>query len=1221
LTAALAQTISINESVDVASLPGTYTNFQTLNLSTTGSIGVTNTTTPTTYTAAAKQKTTYTIGGTIANSEKYDVRIGDVVYETGATGGTTASDAHAVIKAVLDAHLADTVTTSSISGSTFTIESQIAGTALPTISVTPKSTGAATFTAAATTANAVPTGPAAIKQVLSIVSAETNSVTSAAADLAAGDVIKVGVNGTWYAGVSSGTTASTAATDIAGIINVALGAPSTAPYAVAQGSTVLITAPTAGTPLPLFDVQFVDASEWNSTVAVVTANQAAATAAVSASSVSAPTGITTYNATASGVANVTGAATAKMVVSGTTVQTSGGLDVTVTGTKAVGVSGAKGAVSITTSNAGSSTAGEVISNPGTGATATYASGIYVSGGTTVGITQTGATITDGVAGTIRSGAIVVGVNPTAALVNGSATASSGTFTGAGMSAGSTYYNTVGGIANDPTGDVTITTSKTYTTAAGKSAIAYGTGAASVYTNGGSTVSITGAGSGSSRVITVTDVNTTFLASSATDTTGAAGTSKLATVNLTGIAGDATIKSDAISTVNVKDATGGRTVTISNSGTTGANSGAFNLNVGNSTVTVTDATATSVNVGSTAATTQQTLDGTAPVLNTSTLTLNAVKATSLNFTNANKITLATGSAGLAKVATITASGAGDLTADVSSATDYAKLVTVDASAKTGKVSLTINATPADAGQVIKTGSGADTVTLKGAIGSTSATLGGLVTTTVDLGAGDDKLVYAATGSVTTGATIDAGTGTDTLDAVLVNIGNSGIFKNFERVNLVGATNGGTFDASVLTNSSIDGITLGGDLSAAGATYTVSNLVGTTATVTVSASTDATVTATLASSTGTSDAMNINFAKSLTLTSSDTPSATTVTAVTVPGIKTTGIETVNVSSAGSITNTKNFVDQNLIKNTLNLFTDTSNKTTSIVISGAKEFALGTMGVTRDSTSQNVTGTDFTVTGAADGVYQNATLDAANTATADVQAGLTLIDASASTGGVDIWAGTSDALVTGVYQIYDGLTIKGGSGSDMIRNDAAAGVTTGGAGADWLVVNGLLGTADGGAGNDTLVALFGSRATLTGGDGANTFDVSAAKQGVDATAVSNDVAVSSTATIRMTTITDFKAGDTLKVNGTGAASAVMVAGNATVTASAATSLWGAIDAALKGSSVGTDVSTWFNYGGNTYIVTETGSTNGFSDGDIVVKLTGIHTLTAAAAPTVATGLFGEA
>jgi len=175
--------------------------------------------------------------------------------------------------------------------------------------------------------------------------------------------------------------------------------------------------------------------------------------------------------------------------------------------------------------------------------------------------------------------------------------------------------------------------------------------------------------------------------------------------------------------------------------------------------------------------------------------------------------------------------------------------------------------------------------------------------------------------------------------------------------------------------------------------------------------------------------------------------------------------------------------------------------------------------------------------------------------------------------------------------------------------------------LVVNGSLGTADGGAGNDTLVAMFGSRATLTGGTGANTFDVSAAKQGATTTLRDADADVASTDTINATVITDFKAGDTLKVAGTSATSAVMVAGNAAVTASNAQSVWAAIDAALEASAVGTDVTTWFNFGGDTYIVTESGSTQGFTNGDIVVRLTGLHTLTAAAAPTVATGLFGEA
>jgi hypothetical protein len=90
-----------------------------------------------------------------------------------------------------------------------------------------------------------------------------------------------------------------------------------------------------------------------------------------------------------------------------------------------------------------------------------------------------------------------------------------------------------------------------------------------------------------------------------------------------------------------------------------------------------------------------------------------------------------------------------------------------------------------------------------------------------------------------------------------------------------------------------------------------------------------------------------------------------------------------------------------------------------------------------------------------------------------------------------------------------------------------------------------------------------------------------------------------------------------------------NGTAAVASATSLHGAIDAALEATTsitgitanVGTDVSVWFTYGGNTYIAVEKGSADGYTNGDVVVKLTGIHTLTAAAAPTVATGLFGEA
>jgi hypothetical protein len=66
------------------------------------------------------------------------------------------------------------------------------------------------------------------------------------------------------------------------------------------------------------------------------------------------------------------------------------------------------------------------------------------------------------------------------------------------------------------------------------------------------------------------------------------------------------------------------------------------------------------------------------------------------------------------------------------------------------------------------------------------------------------------------------------------------------------------------------------------------------------------------------------------------------------------------------------------------------------------------------------------------------------------LTLIDASATTGGVDIYAGATNTSSDGAYVVtlvntdktitYTGLTIKGGSGNDLIENDAKNGIVTG-------------------------------------------------------------------------------------------------------------------------------------------------------------------------------------
>jgi len=1187
----------VDDTVAVTALP-TTTSIEKVTVTSTGAVGGLPSSAGTEVAASVQETLTITPVTTSA-TDAIKVEINGTLY-TGTASSTSAADIASKIEEIIDGVLGNIAATSS---AVVTVTSPIAGTPLPTITA---KAGTVAQTVAAGTANATVTGTNAQKQVLAF-----NTSFASGSAYEATDNYTVSYNGVstvFYPGV--GATNANAASTIASIINTAAGST----VAVASGSSVTVTAPTAGTPLPLIFVKAAgDGSPQAavSSVTVATPNVVALASKSGGTAVAAPTDATDYTVTAGSTAYVSAAKTTKLVVSGTGVQTSGGLDVTPTGTTSVGVSAGNGAITVVTKNPST---GEVISNPGTGQTATYGSGVYVSGGTTVSVKQNGFTVatTSDASSSHYTNTVQVGVDPTAAKSVGT-----GVFAGAVKSpATSLYFNAVGGLAGDPTGDVTINASNTYTTSTlGKAAIAYGKTTAKVFSNGATTVSLTGVATG-----TVTDVNTTFVAASETDAIGAvAGTSKLETVNLTGISGTTTIKSDAISTVNVTDSTGSGAVTVSNSGTTGVNAGAFNLNVGNSTVSVTNATTTSVNIGSTAATTKDTIDGSTPVLNSSTLTLDAAKATSLAFSNANSLTL-TGTAGLAKVATITGSGAGNLTIDASNTTNYAKLVTVDASAKTGKVTLTIPATPAAAGQAITTGSGADKVTLAGSIGSTTATAGGLVTTTIALGAGNDAVAKGSSGAVTSGASIDGGDGVDTVDASLITIGNQAIFKNFERLDLRGATDSSSFDASVMTASTIDGIKLNGSLATA---FTVSNLAGTTITADISATTLAAVTATLATSTGTADVMNINFASSNTL-SSGTPAITSkVTVSASGGLKTTGIETVNIASGGTYTNAVNFVNQNQILNELDLYTDASNATTSILITGAKEFTLGNLDITRDTTTTVVTGaTVYT-----DGITQNSTLSASTTAPAlaDQTAGLKTIDASANTGGVNIWAGVSDQLgSTGFYQKYTGLAITGGSGSDYIRNSATSGVISGGAGDDWLVVSGTTGTANGGDGNDTLTADYATNATLTGGAGKDTFIVTAAVQNS-----ANDSSVVITDTLKFVTITDFAAGDTLKVGETSVSSAVMVNGTAAVTASNAQSLFAAIDAALKATTsttgitatVGTDVSVWFSYGGNTYIAVEKGSTDGYSNGDVVVKLTGIHTLTAAASPTVATGLFGEA
>lgn len=173
------------------------------------------------------------------------------------------------------------------------------------------------------------------------------------------------------------------------------------------------------------------------------------------------------------------------------------------------------------------------------------------------------------------------------------------------------------------------------------------------------------------------------------------------------------------------------------------------------------------------------------------------------------------------------------------------------------------------------------------------------------------------------------------------------------------------------------------------------------------------------------------------------------------------------------------------------------------------------------------------------------------------VTSIDGSTMTGGLTVTSLNNTAATT----------IKGGSGNDVLT--AATGTT-----ADVLL---------GGDGADTLVANQGL-STLTGGAGNDLFVINIASANVNSYA----------------TVTDFAAGDLLKIAGADSfQSAKVTLGDTAVFQDYANAAINALDGLGK--------TGWFQFGGNTYVVADMGTassgTSGFVNGeDFIVKLTGL-------------------
>jgi len=866
--------------------------------------------------------------------------------------------------------------------------------------------------------------------------------------------------------------------------------------------TIVVTAATAGTALPTIKFENGSYTPPGSTTAVVpttdvdttagtnysfketiVANQAAS-AAVDASTFSVPTGVTTANISAATSAKIASVSTAATTVSGTDVTLSGGSSQTVTAAGSVYASGSKGAISIT--NAAKATNGFYVASSsttglnggwGTSSTDTVA-GTLITGGSTVSYTGKGATITSGVAGS---------ANATPTQVGSAANKSSaGSLTGT---------ETIRNLALDPTGDVTIATKTAYTDSNGYANVAFGTGTAKVYTNGSTSVSVTGAGT-----TTITDVGTTTLVPS-TGVTAVAGTSKLANVTLSGLSGNATITSDAINTVTVTDTLSARTVTVANSGTTGANTGAINLVVSNAgtsgnAIVLDNATTTTVNISSASASAYAKIGSTASNSGSkSYVTLTTPKATSVNLSNSLSVDI------------------GDF-----SASGVAKVASVNGANATGGITAVLGDTP-EQGMAFTGGSGADTVTLKAST-SQSANSTSAATTTVKLGAGNDKLLNdGVTAHTVVGASFDGGDGNDSVELSLITVGNASQFTNFETLILDLVADGTSRDVSIL--GGITGLNLGSNASGSSEVVTYTG-VTTSQGLTVSGNLSGSGTSVLdfgSAVTGTADAYTLTFAATGTTDATATP-----TAIAAGKVQIAGIENITVASGGS----------GYTNNTIAL-SDTSARTLTI-------------------TGNQKTGVTFAAQFGTDGSSTSS-------------AGVSLIDASALTGKF-----TLDT--TNIKTAYAGVTVKGGTNDDNIT------ITAQSSGLGRF-------TVDAGAGNDTITTSTAA-STLTGGAGNDTFDVT------------STVAGSSYASAPIyTTITDFAAGDSIKLGTT----TVSVAGKALILS--ATSLTDALNTALSDSSVTAGKAVWFVYGGNTYVANED-STDGLSANDIIVKLTGAYDLT---------------
>lgn len=398
-----------------------------------------------------------------------------------------------------------------------------------------------------------------------------------------------------------------------------------------------------------------------------------------------------------------------------------------------------------------------------------------------------------------------------------------------------------------------------------------------------------------------------------------------------------------------------------------------------------------------------------------VTVTDTNAATVAFNTTAKSNLALGNigAGLTKV---TATGTGDLTLSLNGAGNAA-VTAFDGSTATGGLTLTnVAAATVD----IKTGAGKDSFTTTqitksafdmGAGDDTVTVASALVAgTTINLGEGNDKLLFATGGSVanstaTATTAVDAGAGTDTLALALVGAANIGVFKNFEVFDTVGMS-AGTLDMDILASgNTVTGIVGSGAFTNDG-TVILTNL-GAGVGYSQNGAFDADGSDILALTQKTAGAMTVTLNADSTSTTAQNDTGLVATATNA-----TSVKAVFDVDSGYNNPTVNTNDQTLAL--------TGSKATSLeVVSGGTNATnvLNYTGAVSATAGVDLL-TTVTVTGSQGLSFAYTGSGAATTAIAT-------IDASGMTG----------ALTVGTIALKDAGTIKLGSGADSVLVDSAS------------------------------------------------------------------------------------------------------------------------------------------------------------------------------------------